>query len=630
MANTAHKKTYDSWTLLVLALLFLAVVMAGNTLFRNIRWDLTENQLYTMSEGTRNILAQIEEPINLYFFFSEEASRDIPSVRNYANRVRELLEEFAANSSDRINLRVIDPLPFSEEEDMANEFGLTAVPIGAAGENIYFGLAGTNMVDDAATITFFHPDKENFLEYDLAKLVHSLDHPERPVIGLLSSLPMQRDFDPVSQQMRQAWVIADQAEQLFELRTLPAELSEIAGDIELLLLVHPRNLSEQTLYAIDQFVMGGGRALIFVDPYAESDLSGLDPNNPMAPRTVRPSSNLGPLFSAWGIRYNPGQVLADEELALSVTMGPGRPSTRHLSFLGFGEGQLNREDIITSQLDVVNTATPGFFELEENSPLEMTPLLQSSARAMPVTADRFDFMPDPSALRNGFSPTGQRYTVAARLTGELPSAFPAPPATEHDSGKGDKGDHLASSTGNATMILVADTDLLTDRFWVQVQGFMGQRLATAFANNGDLVVNSLDNLSGSVDLISIRGRAGYTRPFSRVESLRREAEAWLQAKEKELEEQLRVTEQSLGELQSQRPDQNAVLLNEEQSLELQRFLDEKVRIRKELRSVRLELDQEIEKLGSTLRFINIGLVPLLLTLALVLWIGLAGKRRKDR
>jgi len=626
----ANKKTYDSWTLLVLALLFLAVIMASNSLFRNIRWDLTENQLYTMSEGTRNILDQLEEPINLYFFFSEQASRDIPSVRNYANRVRELLEEFAANSSDKIHLRVIDPLPFSEEEDMATEFGLTAVPIGTAGENIYFGLAGTNMVDDAATITFFHPDKENFLEYELAKLVHSLDHPERPVIGLLSSLPMQRDFDPVSRQMRQAWVVADQAEQLFELRTLSPQINEIADDIELLLLVHPRDLSEQTLYAIDQFVMRGGRSLIFVDPFAESDLSGIDPDNPMAPRTVRPSSNLGPLFSAWGIRYNPGQVIADEELALSVTMGPGRPSVRHLSFLGFGEGQLNREDIITSQLDVVNAATPGFFELEETSPLEMTPLLQSSSRAMPVTADRFDFMPDPSALRNGFAPTGQRYTVAARLTGHLASAFPGGLKGTNNSGDSDQAQHLAESIGDATMILVADTDLLTDRFWVQVQGFMGQRLATAFANNGDLVINSLDNLSGSVDLISIRGRAGYTRPFSKVESLRREAEARLQAKEQELEQQLKVTEQSLSELQSQRPDQDAVLLNEQQSEELQRFLDEKVRIRKELRLVRLELDQEIDQLGSTLRFVNIGLIPLLLTLALILWISLAGKRRKDR
>lgn len=621
---TARKKTYDAWALPLLALLFVAAIMASNSLLRSIRWDLTENRLYTMSQGTRNILGGLQEPINLYFFFSSDATREIPAVRNYANRVRELLEEFASNSKGKINLRVIDPVPFSEEEEMATEFGLTPVPIGTSGENIYFGLAGTNMVDDASTIAFFHPDKENFLEYDLAKLVYSLDHPERPVIGVLSSLPMQRDFDPATQQIRQAWVIADQAEQLFQLRTLSAKLTQVDEDIDLLLLVHPKNLPEQTLYAIDQFVMRGGRALIFVDPFAESEAPAVDQENLMASRAGSQSSNLGPLFSAWGIRYNPGQVIADEQLALSVTMGPGRPSIRHLAFLGFGPEQFNRSDIITAKLDLVNVATAGIFELEGHSTLTMIPLIQTSSRAMPVTTDRFTYMPDPSALRNGFEPTGQIYTVAARLTGPLASAFPdGPPSTD----TGTVG-HLKASITDATIILVADTDLLTDRFWVQVQSFLDQRLATAFANNGDLLVNALDNLSGSSDLISIRGRAGYTRPFTRVEDLRREAEARLQAKEQELEQQLKATEDSLARLQSQRLDQNTVLLSDEQSVELHKFLDEKVRIQKELRQVRLELDREIDHLGSRLKFINIGLIPLALTLALVLWIALAGKRRR--
>ncbi|MCJ7556834.1 MAG: Gldg family protein [Gammaproteobacteria bacterium] len=624
--QTGHKKTYDAWAQPLLALLFVAVIMASNSLFRSIRWDLTENQLYTMSQGTRNILGGLQEPINLYFFFSSDASRDIPSVRNYANRVRELLEEFSANSGGKIHLRVIDPVPFSEEEEMATEFGLTPVPIGTSGENIYFGLAGTNMVDDASTIAFFHPDKENFLEYDLAKLVYSLDHPQRPVIGVLSSLPMQRDFDPATQQIRQAWVIADQAEQLFQLRTLSAKLDQVDEDIDLLLLVHPKNLPEQTLYAIDQFVMRGGRALIFVDPFAESEAPAVDQENLLASRTGSQSSNLGPLFSAWGIRYNPGQVIADEQLALSVTMGPGRPSIRHLAFLGFGPGQFNRNDIITAKLDLVNVATAGVFELEGHSTLTMTPLLQTSSRAMPVTTDRFTYMPDPAALRNGFEPTGQIYTVAARLSGPLESAFPnGPPSTDTEA-----SGHLKASITDATIILVADTDLLTDRFWVQVQSFLDQRLATAFANNGDLLVNALDNLSGSSDLISIRGRAGYTRPFSRVEALRREAETRLQAKEQELEQQLKTTEDSLARLQSQRLDQNTVLLSDEQSVELHKFLDEKVRIQKELRQVRLELDREIDRLGSRLKFINIGLIPLALTLALVLWIALASQRRRNR
>ena len=252
-----------------------------------------------MSQGTRNILGGLEEPINLYFFFSSDASRDIPAVRNYANRVRELLEEFSANSDGKIHLRVIDPVPFSEEEEMAAEFGLTPVPIGTSGENIYLGLAGTNMVDDASTIAFFHPDKENFLEYDLAKLVYSLDHPERPVIGVLSGLPMQRDFDPVTQQIRQAWVIADQAEQLFQLRTLPANLEQVDEDVDLLMLVHPRKLSEQTLYAIDQFVMRGGRALRSVDPL-HSRGGGHGPGKPDGSQGRQPKLEPGPAVQRLG------------------------------------------------------------------------------------------------------------------------------------------------------------------------------------------------------------------------------------------------------------------------------------------------------------------------------------------
>jgi len=627
--TTGRQRTYDVSALLVLALLFVAVVMISNTLFRGVQWDLTENKLYTISPGTRNILSSLNDQQNLYFFFSEESSRDVPAIRTYANRVREMLEEFAAASDGKINLRVIDPAPFSEEEDMANEFGLTPVPIGPNSESVYFGLAGTNMVDDASTIAFFHPDKEQFLEYDLAKLVYSLEHPERPVLGLLSSLPMQRDFDPMSQQIRQAWVVADQAEQLFQVRKLQTDLTRVDDDIDLLVIVHPKDLPETTLYAIDQFILGGGRALIFVDPVAESDTSGADPSDPFGAQMGSRSSNLGPLFSAWGVSYDPGKVIGDQQLALSVSMGGGRPSVRHLAFLGFRGDNMDAGDPVTAKLDLINAATAGYFSLQDNSALQMAPLLLSSDQAMPLTADRFQFLPDPAALQNGFQPSGERYVVAARLSGKFPSAFPdgAPGVADADP-EGEPAPHLAQSEGETAVILVADTDLLTDRFWVQVQNFLGQRLANTFANNGDFVINAMDNLAGSGDLISIRGRAGYTRPFARVEQLRREAETRLQSKEQELEQQLQATEDNLVRLQSQRPDQDALLLTDEQSQEIKRFLDEKVRIRKELRQVRRDLDQDIEQLGGVLKFVNIALVPLLLTVGLLGWIGLSLRRKR--
>jgi len=275
----------------------------------------------------------------------------------------------------------------------------------------------------------------------------------------------------------------------------------------------------------------------------------------------------------------------------------------------------------------VNAASVGYFTLDGVSGLEVTPLLQSSELAMPLTADRFQFLPDPSALQSGFSPTGERYVVAARLAGRFPGAYPEGPPGQ-PGGEEAAAPHLAEASGEGAVIIVADTDLLTDRFWVQVQNFLGQRLANTFANNGDFVVNALDHLAGSPDLISIRGRAGYSRPFARVDQLRREAEARLQSKEQELEQQLQATEENLGRLQTQRPDKDALLLTDEQSREIQRFLDEKVRIRKELRQVRHELDQEIDRLGSVLKFVNIGLVPLLLTLGLFGWAWLGRQRRQ--
>jgi ABC-type uncharacterized transport system involved in gliding motility auxiliary subunit len=329
------------------------------------------------------------------------------------------------------------------------------------------------------------------------------------------------------------------------------------------------------------------------------------------------------------VSYDPGKVIGDQQLALSVSMGGGRPSVRHLAFLGFRGDNMDSGDPVTAKLDLINAATAGYFTLQDNSTLQMTPLLQSSDQAMPLTADRFQFLPDPAALQNGFQPSGERYVVAARLSGKFPSAFPdGAPAAAVAEPEGEPATHLAQSEGETAVILVADTDLLTDRFWVQVQNFLGQRLANTFANNGDFVINALDNLAGSSDLIGIRGRAGYTRPFARVEQLRREAETRLQSKEQELEQQLQATEDNLVRLQSQRPDQDALLLTDEQSQEIRRFLDEKVRIRKELRQVRRDLDQDIEHLGGVLKFVNIALVPLLLTVGLLGWIGLSLRRKR--
>ncbi len=636
-AKLFGRRLQGATALAILALLFIGLVVLSNYALRGLRADLTENNLYTLAPGTREIISGLEEPVNLYFFFSRNAGEEAPYLKIYAARVRELLEELQARSGGRIRLRVIDPEPFSEDEDRAGEFGLTAIPLGNSGDSMYFGLAGTNSTDGRAVIELFHPDKEEFLEYDVARLINQLATPKRPVVGLLSSLPLNSDFDPASGQMSEPWVVVSQLDQIATVRTLNADLTGIDADIDLLMLVHPKELSQPTLYAIDQFVMRGGHALIFIDPQSEADTSGQQPGNPFGAMGANRSSTLEPLLSAWGVEYKPAEIVGDLRHALEVGMRAGAPTVRHLGILGFDSENLAKDDadapkdVITSALGRINVATAGHIEKREGASVGFEPLIRTSTDAGIIPAQRFQMLTDPSTLLDGFSPTGQRYTIAARITGPLKSAFPngAPPATPTTDGAKPPlppPAALGETAKPANIVVVADTDMLSDMLWVRNQSFFGQRFAQAFANNGDLVANAIDNLTGSSALISVRGRASFVRPFDRVEDLRRAADDRFRAKEKQLEEQLRATEQKLTELQSSRNDQSSLILSPEQEQELERFQAEKLSIRKELRDVRHGLAQEIDGLGTRLKIVNIALMPLVLV-ALAIGLGFWRRRR---
>ena len=284
--------------LVALAVLFLAVVMLSNVGLRGMRVDLTQNRLYTLSRGTQQVLAELKEPVNLYFYFSREsAAKQAPLLMPYATRVREFLEELAARSNGKIHLRIVDPQPFSDDEDRAGEFGLQSLQSGG-GDALYFGLAGTNSTDGRAAIPTFQADREEFLEYDVAKLINELGTPKKPVIGLISTLGMQGQFNPMTGQMGDPWPIYTQLEELFTVRSLTPDTDHIDQDVDVLMLVHPKHLAQKTLYAIDQFVMRGGRILLFVDPNSGADTSGQDPQNPMASMIADHSSNLEPLLAA--------------------------------------------------------------------------------------------------------------------------------------------------------------------------------------------------------------------------------------------------------------------------------------------------------------------------------------------
>jgi len=625
MAMT-KRSTLGGGILLALALLFIGLTVLFNYSLRGWRLDLTQNHLYTTAPGTDRILKSIKEPINLYFFFSEKAANDIPQLKAYGIRVREFLEELQTRSSGNVRLHVIDPAPFSEDEDRASELGVRSTPLGATGSSFYFGLAGTNSTDGHATIDFFDPAKEQFLEYDVVKLVYQLSSPKKPVIAWLSTISMGESFDQRSGQMRPPWALYAQAEQLFDLRTIAPNATKIDPDVNALVIVHPKGLSPATQWAIDQYALRGGHILVFVDPVAEADTAGADPQNPMAAMGADKSSHFSTLLSTWGVSFNPKQVVADRAHALSVSMRQGEAPVQHLGILGLDSSSFNKNDVVSAGLSTVNVATAGYLTPIKGATTKFESILRSSAESEPLPAERFAMLFDPSSLRDGFKPTGQPYTLAARVTGNVKTMFPGGPPTGVTLAPGQTA--LKESTKPLNLIVVADTDLLSDFMWVHQQNFFGQSVAQAWASNGDFVLNALDNLSGSSDLISVRGRATFTRPFLRVEALRRAADDRFRAKEQELEHQLRETEDKLTTLQSKRSDKSSVILTPEQEKELDQFQEQKLAIRKQLRAVRAGLDEDIKGLGTEVKIINIIVVPFAFAFA-VLLIAVWRKRHKE-
>jgi ABC-type uncharacterized transport system involved in gliding motility auxiliary subunit len=624
--GASGRKAYGAGALIALAVLFIGLTILFTFLLRGARLDLTESKLYSIAPGTEHILETLQEPINLYFFFSQEASRDNPPLRTYAQRVRELLEEMAQHSKGKLRLSVIDPLPFSEDEDRAAEFGLQAAPAaGARGESLYFGLAGTNSTDGREIIGFFQPDKEEFLEYDVASLIHRLANTKRPKIGIMSNLPVDASFDPNTGGMRPGWASVAQLRELFDVQTVATDVTSIAPDIDTLMIVHPRELAPKTLYAIDQFALRGGKVLAFVDPQSENDPQAAQAMQ-MGGMPGGRSSTLGPLLEAWGVAFDPGQVLGDRELGLTVALQPGQAPSQHIAIVGFNRSSMNAKDVVVSTLDSINSMTAGVLKKKEGATVEFEPIIQSSTSAALLPAAKVAFLPDSASILEGFKASGERYTVAARVHGKVKSAFPngAPEGA-------DAGQALKESAQDANIIVVADSDILADPLWIRTQNVFGQRVAIAWANNGDFLANTLDNLAGSSDLISIRGRQSFFRPFTKVDDLRRRADDRLRAKEKELDAELRETEQKLSQLQAGRANQNELSLSPEQEAELTRFQQERTRVRKELRDVRRSLDVEIERLGTWLKFFNILLVPALITIgAIVLAVTRRRKLRAGR
>nr|VFK66745.1 MAG: ABC-type uncharacterized transport system involved in gliding motility, auxiliary component [Candidatus Kentron sp. UNK]VFK72199.1 MAG: ABC-type uncharacterized transport system involved in gliding motility, auxiliary component [Candidatus Kentron sp. UNK] len=627
---------------IVLAVVLLfAVNIFSSTAFRSMRLDLTEGELYTLSKGTKNILSALEEPVTLRLFLSQKQATRLPQISAYAARVRELLGEYQRISDGLARVRVIEPELFSEEEDRAVAYGLTAVPLDEQGDSFYFGLVATGSTDTQVSIPFFSPNREAFLEYDLTNLIYQAAYPDKKVIGLIGSLPMDglQEMDMRALQQGQKptpWVVLEQIEQYFEARALQNDIANIPADVDILMLAHPQGISQKTLYAIDQFVLRGGRALVFVDPHSEI------PPQTAGGMPADTGSDLAPLLAAWGVGFSSDKVVGDRRLAKQVRFqaDTGVIITDHPIWIELSTAQMDAGDIITAELDTIVLASPGRLQALDGKGTQLLPLLQTTTNAKEFDTARVRFLTDPQDLLDGYQGGGEKYILAARVTGKAQTAFPSGAPKDEDASDGQPddsgandaqdappGQHLSASEDDINIVVVADTDILRDRFWVSVQTLFGTRLMQPTAANGSFVINALDNLIGSNDLISIRSRGHFQRPFTRVDAIREEAEFRFRQKEKELLDKLRQTERKLVELERGKQGDGALVLSMAQQREIERFRDEKLDIRKALRDVRHKLRKNIERLEDWLKFINIGLVPILIGIGGMLAAIYRGRRK---
>lgn len=621
-----------------LGVLAAAVLAVGvNTLVDRLapraRIDLTQQRLYTLSAGTVSVLQGLQDPVTLRLFYSRRLGSAVPAYGAYAERVRAMLEEYVAVSGGKVRLEVFDPEPFSETEDRALAYGLQGVPVDQSGEQIYFGLAGVNLLDDERTVPFFQPERERFLEFDLTRLVYELSNPRRPVVGVMSTLPVNGD-PRMMMMMRggpggQPYAFMQTLRQFFTIQDVALDAQRIADDVQVLMVIHPQGLPDSTLYAIDQFVMRGGKLIVFTDPHSEGQASRPGPGG-QPPRQT--SSNLDRLLNPWGIVAPSDGVVLDLRGAWRVRANPNDrvQAVDYVAWFNLHADSLSQSEVATAQLNQVTVASAGWVQRGENATIEMEPLLTSSDRSMRASVERVQNNPDPARILAEFRADGLRRNVGARFRGQVPSAFPdgPPPPPEGAERAADLPAHRARSEGPANLVVINDADILEDRFWVRVQDFFGQQVATPISDNGALVANLVDSFAGSDALISLRSRGESLRPFTVVDDIRRDADARFRQTERELTERLQTTERRLRELrQGQGGAQASAVITAEQRAEIDAARAQILQTRQQLRAVQLDLRRDIEGMETWLRILNIAAVPLLLTL-FAIGLGVARGRKR--
>jgi ABC-type uncharacterized transport system involved in gliding motility auxiliary subunit len=586
------------WSALALsALLFLFLNLFSNNFFLDTRLDLTQSRQYTLSDGTRAIIAKLPEPVTLRFYFSRKNAADYPATTAYAKRVRDLLGHYAALSKGKIVLEDVDPQPFTPEEDRAVEAGMKPAPVNGGGA-VYFGLEGSNNVDNKYAIPYFAPEREPYLEYDLTNLLYQLSHPGKPKVALLSQLPLTNAPGTNGQPLG---IYAELARN-YDITTLKDDFTDIPAGTQLLLIAHPQAIQPKQLRTIEMFVLKGGRALIFVDPLSELVQREKNPNAP-------PSSDVVALLKGWGIDYTPLKVVLDSGIAQRIRnpADPQRADTPYPLWLHLADANFAKADPVTASLTGVNLASAGALSRTRDATTKFEPLLFTSSQASLYDRDNTLTLKDPGALTAANKPGGRPITLAARITGR--AVFPG--VTE----------------GNINIIVVADTDIWDDKFWLDNSDPANNGAGGApFADNEGFVLNAVESLTGSDDLISLRARGNVDHPFTRVRRMQAEAEGQFRETLDALRGKLTASQSELAQLQ-QGGRQTA--LSPGQDAAMDRVRREIAATRSQLREVQRNLNVDIDRLGSLLAFLNILAVPLLVA-GFGIVFGLIRRRRARR
>ena len=594
----------------VLGLVILvAIVAAADVVLANLplRADFTAERLYTLSSGSREVLGKLDKDVTLKYYVSSSAAEMPMALKTYATQVENLLDEYARAAGGSLVVEKYDPKPDSDAEEWAQRYGVEPQQPNPFGASVYFGLVAV-CGDREETLGTLSPRTESTLEYDITRLVTRVAWPERPVIGLLTSLEgvMGVKPNPMMMMMRrqqpQGWAAFTELAKDYEVREIASDAEAIDADVKALVVLHAKGLSDKTLYAIDQFVCRGGSLIACVDPMSVKDLQSAQQNQMAMMQQGGPEpSTLGKLFDAWGVTFDTAKVTCDLDAATKLNNGQGGVSNEP-AVLSLGQANMDKTDILVSRLTQVMFAFAGAFEFDaaKGAGLTFTPVITTSAEHSAATE-----------LMGGSSrearPDGKARTVAARLDGVFKTAFPKGPDGTNDVSN-------AVAEGKGSVMLFADSDFLADDCCVRLLRTPFGAMAQPLNDNLALFSNVIEQFAGRKELIGVRTRGASERPFDVVDRLEADAMAKWQQKEADLQDKLREAQQRINALQQQKSGNERMILSKEQQEEIVKFRKAQADTRRELKNVRKELTAGIDALGMRLKCVNIGLIPLLVIL----------------